>query len=170
MEEKKSLVLYFSRADENYNVGYISKGNTEIVAEYIADITGADMFKVERKIPYAKDYNTCIKEAQDEKNTGMMPELKERLESISDYDVIYIGSPVYWGGMPMPLINQLTSLNFKGKKVRVFVTHEGSGLSTIPLQAREYCVGADVDMNGLAIVGSKAKESKKEVKAWLEGE
>ena len=47
--------------------------------------------------------------------------------------------------------------------------NEGSGLSTIPSQAREYCVGADVDMNGLAIVGSKAKESKKEVKAWLEG-
>ena len=69
----------------------------------------------------------------------------------------------------MPLINQLQSLNFKGKKVRVFVTHEGSGLSTIPSQAREYCVGADVDMNGLAIVGSKAKESKNEVKAWLEG-
>ena len=57
---KKDLVIYFSRADENYTVGYVEKGNTEIVAEYISEITGADMFKVERKVPYAKDYMTCI--------------------------------------------------------------------------------------------------------------
>ena len=43
----KSLIIYFSRADENYAVGYIDKGNTEIVAEYVQELTGADMFKVE---------------------------------------------------------------------------------------------------------------------------
>ena len=45
MKDKKSLIIYFSRADENYNVGYISKGNTKIVAEYVRDLTNADMFK-----------------------------------------------------------------------------------------------------------------------------
>lgn len=61
----KSLIIYFSRADENYTVGYIDKGNTEIVAEYVQELTGADMFKVEPLIPYAADYNTCIKEAKE---------------------------------------------------------------------------------------------------------
>lgn len=56
MKDKKQIIIYFSRADENYGVGYIEKGNTEVVAEYIRDVTGADMFKVERKTPYAKDY------------------------------------------------------------------------------------------------------------------
>ena len=46
-KDKKSLVIYFSRADENYAVGYIEKGNTEIIAEYIKDIIGADLFKIE---------------------------------------------------------------------------------------------------------------------------
>ena len=57
----KSLIIYFSRADENYAVGWIDKGNTEIVAEFVQELTGADMFKVEPAVPYAKDYNTCIR-------------------------------------------------------------------------------------------------------------
>ncbi len=65
MKDKKSLIIYFSRADENYSVGYIEKGNTEIVAEYVRDLTGADMFKAEPLVPYAKDYMTCIKEAKE---------------------------------------------------------------------------------------------------------
>ena len=80
----KGMIIYFSRADENYSVGYITKGNTEVVAEYIRDITKADMFKVERKVPYAKDYNTCIKQAQDEQRRGERPELKQMINSIED--------------------------------------------------------------------------------------
>ena len=45
-KEKKSLIIYFSRADENYAVGYIDKGNTEVIAEYVQELTNADMFKV----------------------------------------------------------------------------------------------------------------------------
>lgn len=60
MRDKKSLVIYFSRADENYSVGYITKGNTEIIAEYISDITNGDLFKIEPLIPYSKDYQTAI--------------------------------------------------------------------------------------------------------------
>ena len=75
----KALVIYFSRIDENYFGGamrYITKGNTEVVAEYIQQITGADLFKVERKVDYAKDYRTCIQEAQVEQRKGELPELK----------------------------------------------------------------------------------------------
>ena len=56
-KDKKSLVIYFSRADENYSVGYITKGNTEVIAEYIRDITGADLFKIEGVEGYSADYN-----------------------------------------------------------------------------------------------------------------
>ena len=76
----KSLIIYFSRADENYNVGYIEKGNTEIVAEYLREMTGSDMFKVEQLVPYSANYMTCIKEAKD--RIGNAP-LKETLNDIS---------------------------------------------------------------------------------------
>ena len=59
---KKSIIIYFSRADENYVSGairYIDKGNTEVIAEYIRDIVGADMFKVEPLTPYSDDYKQC---------------------------------------------------------------------------------------------------------------
>ena len=63
-KDKKSLVIYFSRADENYAVGYIDKGNTEYIAEFVQEFTGADLFKVEPLVSYSKDYRTCIEEAK----------------------------------------------------------------------------------------------------------
>ena len=94
MKDKKSLIIYFSRADENYSVGYIEKGNTEIVAEYVRDLTGADMFKAEPLTPYAKDYQTCIEEAKERIHNAP---IKNALSDISEYEVIYIMSPIYWG-------------------------------------------------------------------------
>ena len=77
----KSLIIYFSRADENYSVGFIEKGNTEVVAEYVKELTSADMFKVEPLVEYAKDYNTCIKEAKE--RIGNAP-IKESIKNIKD--------------------------------------------------------------------------------------
>ena len=103
----KSLVIYFSRADENYSVGYIEKGNTEVIAEYISDITNnADLFKVEPLNPYSKDYATCINEAKERQRNHNAP-IALPVPSISDYEVIYIGSPIYWGTMPEELFTAL---------------------------------------------------------------
>ncbi|MBQ9266820.1 MAG: hypothetical protein IJ217_00805 [Clostridia bacterium] len=66
-KNKKSIIIYFSRADENYFGGamkYIDKGNTEVIAEFIQEITGADIFKVEPLEKYSEDYRTCIEEAK----------------------------------------------------------------------------------------------------------
>lgn len=162
----KSLVLYFSRADENYNVGYIDKGNTEVIAEYIQQITGSDIFKVERKIPYAKDYDSCINEAKIEIEDNAKPEIANTLESIDEYDIIYIGSPVYWGYMPRPLITQLEKLNWNGKTIKPFITHEGSGLASIPSQIKRICIGANV-LDGIAIQGSTVNSAKSKIESWI---
>lgn len=166
MNHKKSIIIYFSRADENYAVGYIEKGNTEIVAEYIHDLTGADMFKVERKIPYAKDYMTCIKEAQIEQQRGEKPALALELENIDGYDVVYVGAPIYWGTMPQPMFTQLEKLDWNGKIVKPFTTHEGSGLANVVSDLQKICKGAQVE-RGLAIRGSQAKNSKSQIQNWL---
>lgn len=163
---KKSLILYFSRADENYAVGFIDKGNTEVIAEYIRDLTGGDMFKVERKVPYAKDYNTCIKQAQIEQDRDERPELVKELDNIDQYEVIYIGAPVYWGYLPQPMVTQLEKLDFNGKIVRPFTTHEGSGLGSIPYQLKSLCKGAKIE-EGLAIRGSAVHSSKNRVENWI---
>ena len=164
---KKSLVIYFSRADENYAVGNIAKGNTEVIAEYIKDITGADLFKVEPVKPYSKDYKTCCNEALEEKRQNARPELKEYLKDISKYEVIYIGSPIYWGTMPMSMFTQLEKLDFTGKKIKIFTTHEGSGLGTVELDIKNICKGAKV-LKSLAIKGSLVHQSKEIVEKWIE--
>ena len=167
MNNKKSLILYFSREDENYSVGYIDKGNTEVIADFIKDITGADTFKVERKKAYPKEYMPCTKEAQEEQNIDARPELIKELDNIDNYDVIYIGSPVWWGVMPQPMVTQLEKLDFSGKTVRVFTTHEGSGLGSIPSQVKRLCVGANVLDNSLAIKGSSVNSAKSIVEDWI---
>ena len=160
----KILIIYFSRADENYAVGWIDKGNTEIVAEFVQELTGADMFKVEPTVPYAKDYNTCIREAK--QRIGNAP-IKEKLTDISAYDTVYVMSPIYWGTYAPEIETALEGLDFKGKYVRVVCTHEGSGLASMPSDVKKMCKGADVDLNGLAIVGSQAKNSKQKVTDWI---
>ena len=166
-KDKKSIIIYFSRADENYSVGYIDKGNTEVIAEYIKAITGADMFKVERKIPYAKDYQTCIEEAKKEQQENARPELLNTLNNIDDYEVIYIGSPIYWGTMPQPMFTQLEKLNWEGKTVRVFTTHEGSGLGNVVSDVKRICNKASVLDNSLAIQGSTVNTAKSKVEDWI---
>ena len=160
----KTLIIYFSRADENYAVGYIDKGNTEIVAEYVQELTGADMFKVEPLVPYAKDYMTCIKEAK--QRIGNAP-IKEKLTDISGYDTIFVMSPIYWGTYAPEMETALKGLDFTGKTVRVISTHEGSGLASMVTDVKRICKGGIVDTKGLAIVGSQAKTAKSKVKSWL---
>ena len=160
----KSLIIYFSRADENYSVGYISKGNTEYIAEFVQELTGADMFKVEPEVPYAADYKTCIEEAK--KRIGNAP-IKEKLTDISGYDTIFVMSPIYWGTYAPEIETALEGLDFTGKLIRVVSTHEGSGLASMPSDGKKMCKGAEVDMNGLAIVGSQAKNSKQKVTEWV---
>ena len=160
----KSLIIYFSRADENYAVGYITKGNTEIIAEYVQELTGADMFKVEPAVPYARDYNTCIREAKH--RIGNAP-IMEKLTDISAYDTVFVMSPIYWGTYAPEVETALEGLDFAGKTVRVICTHEGSGLASMPSDVKKMCKGANVDMKGLAIRGSQAKNAKQKVAEWL---
>ena len=165
----KSIVIYFSRIDENYFGGsmrYITKGNTEVVAEYIKDITNADLFKVERKIDYAKDYKTCIEEAKDEQRKGELPELKKYLDDISNYDVIFIGGPIYWGTLPQPMFTELERLDFNEKIIMPFTTHEGSGLANVVNDIKKLVKGAIIK-EGLPILGSSVNDSKEKIEQWI---
>ena len=164
MKDKKSLIIYFSRADENYSVGYVEKGNTEYIAEYVQEITNADMFKVEPLIPYAKDYQTCIKEAKE--RIGNAP-IKETINDISQYEVIYIKTPIYWGTYAPELETAIKDLDFTGKTIRIVTTHEGSGLANVPKDIKKICPNANVLDDAIAIVGSQAKDSKAKIESWV---
>lgn len=165
----KSLVIYYSRAGENYFDGefrHLVKGNTEVVAEKIAMLTHADLFKIEQVHPYSSHYDQSTKEALDDKRNKVRPELTHYLDSIDSYDVIYIGYPNYWGTFPMAVATQLEKLNLQGKTIKPFCTHEGSGMGTSMKDLKTLCVGATLE-RGLPIHGSRVLESDEQLKGWI---
>lgn len=165
-----SLVIYFSRAGENYFGGElknIEKGNTEVIAEYIRELDGADLFKVEPTTEYPADYMKCIDVAKKEQQEDARPEIKETLENIDAYDKVYIGFPNWWGTLPMPMFTQLEQLDFSGKTVKPFVTHEGSGFGSSQKDLDRLCQGAEIK-KGLSIPGANVSTAKDTVKAWID--
>ena len=172
METKqKTLVAFFSRADENYSVGYNKKGNTHIVAEMIAAETEADMFHIETVNPYPANYNECIEVAKREKQSKARPEIKGDVR-VEDYDVIFLGYPNWWGEMPMAVYTFIEKHNWQNKIVIPFCTHEGSGLSGTERRIQSACEGATV-MKGIAIRGYTAQNeqetTRKTVQTWIKG-
>ena len=164
VKDKKSLIIYFSRADENYAVGFIDKGNTEIIADYVREFTNSDVFKVEPLVSYAKDYQTCIKEAKN--RIGNAP-IKNILNDISRYEVIYIMSPIYWGTYAPEMETALKNLDFSGKIIRVITTHEGSGLGNVVNDVKKVCFGANVLDDAIAIKGTECKSARSKIESWV---
>ncbi len=165
----KSLVIYFSRAGENYFGGElknIEKGNTEVIAEYIQEETSADLFKVEPANEYPADYMKCIDVAKKEQQDDARPPIKETLTDISEYDTVFIGFPNWWGTLPMPMWTQLEELDFAGKTVKPFVTHEGSGFGSSERDLKKLCEGAEIK-KGLSIPGANVYDAKDMVSHWI---
>ena len=170
----KKLVVFFSHTGENYNVGNIEKGNTHIIADMIADATGADIFEIvpEKGYPH-DDYNECIEIAKEELQRDARPAVKGDVR-IEDYDVIFIGYPNWWGNPPMCVYTFIEKHDWNGKTVIPFITHEGSGMGGTDRKIASACEGANtLTGKGLAVQGTVAQENQtaaqKSVERWLEG-
>lgn len=168
----KSLVIYFSRTGENYmedGIRNINEGNTEIVAKKISEIIGADLFKVEPVKEYPYNYQECCDKAKKELEENKKPDIKKSLSNLDGYDIIYIGGPVWWGHYPCCLLTQLESLDFSGKIIKPFTTHEGSGLGNIMEDINKYCKNGIIK-NGLAIRGCEANNSTVKLESWCKND
>ena len=169
---KNILVAYFSRADENYNVGTIDKGNTQIVAEYIASEVGAESFHIETVTPYPADYDECCDVAKQELADKARPEIQGGVENMEQYDIVFLGYPIWWGDMPMAVYTFMDSYDFSDKVVIPFNTHEGSGESGTYSAIGSYLPNAQV-LDGMAIQGKTAQEfnsdTQQSVRDWLDG-
>ena len=168
---QNALVIYFSRTGEQYTVGVIEKGNTAIVAEMIAEQTGADLFEV---LPeddhYPMTYDALTDVAKQEQAENARPTYAGELPDLSAYDTIFIGAPVWWGDWPMIMYTVFENNDFSGKTLIPFSTHEGSGLSGFDQKLESACPGAAVG-EGLAVRGNDAQNAQETVRSdvsiWL---
>ena len=169
-QKPKVLVAYFSRTGEQYSVGNIKEGNTAVIAKMIAAKTGGDLFEIKLKNDnYPTKYRALTEVAQKEQRANARPEISEDVPNFASYDIVFIGTPNWWSDLPMVMYTFIEKYDWTGKKIAPFVTHEGSGLSSIP-QSIKNTTKAEV-LKGLSVYGHEAQNDREsaglKVDAWL---
>ena len=166
-KNQKALVVFFSHAGDNYAVGNIEVGNTKIVADYITEVTGAEQFEIVTHKYDGMAYNLLIELAKKEAKNGELPEYEGDID-LSQYDVVFIGGPVWWGTYPQVMFTFFKNHanDLKGKTVIPFTTHEGSGLASCVEDVKEAFPDANVT-KGWSIYGHEVRTNKSKVEKWL---
>lgn len=166
----KSVVVFFSRAGENYEVGVIDEGNTSMVAHSIAGKVVSDVFELVPAEEYPFGYDDCYAQAKKEQNENARPALSDTFAGFDEYDTVYLGYPIWHTDMPMILYTFIESKDWSGKKVMPFCTYGDSGMCGTDSRLKQLCKGADVK-EGLAIKGSDAQafgmDVDKSINSWL---
>ena len=170
---KKILVAYFSRTGEEYGVGVITKGNTAIVADAIAEITGGDKFEIKTVKPYPNDYRETTDIAKKEQQDNARPEIVGKPANLKDYDTVFLGYPIWWSDLPMAVYTFLENNDFNGKTIIPFCTSAGSYMTGKESRIADHAKGATVLNKGLGLPGRLSQDDPKTVKAevehWLKG-
>ena len=165
---KKILVAYFSRTGEEYGVGVITKGNTAIVADAIAEITGGDKFEIKTVKPYPHDYRETTDIAKKEQQDNARPEIVGKPANLKDYYTVFLGYPIWWSDLPMAVYTFLENNDFNGKTIIPFCTSAGSYMTGKESRIADHAKGATVLNKGLGLPGRLSQDDPKTVKAEVE--
>lgn len=163
--KKKALVVFFSHAGDNYAVGNIKVGNTKIVADYISAFTGANQFEIKTSKYDGMAYKPLCDLAKKEQENGELPPFEGSVD-VSQYDVVFIGGPVWWGTYPQVMFTFFNQYDLSGKTIIPFTTHEGSGLGSCVQDVKQAYPKANVT-EGFSIYGHDVRTGKERVEKWL---
>lgn len=168
----KVLVVYYSRKGENHMPGGIQvleKGHTACAAEYIRDALNADLFEIDTVTPYSENYRECCMQAVAEMKANARPEIRGYVNSIADYDTIFVCFPCWCGTAPMCVFTFLEHYDLSGKTIIPLCTNEGSGMANAVSDLQRSCKDATV-LPGLAVTGHKVKDSMDEIQNWAKAQ
>lgn len=139
---ENTLVVYFSMpetteadsmTEEEENSTVVINGdvlgNTQYAAMVIQENTGADIFRIEPQEPYTTNHEELVDIALQEREINTRPAIKDTIENFEQYDMIFIGYPIWWSDMPMIMYSFFDEYDFSGKTIIPFSTHGGSGLA-----------------------------------------
>ena len=154
-QNKKILIAYFSHT-----------GNTRVFAEAIQKQVGGSLWAIEPQDAYPKNHNQVVEQAKGEINSKFAPKLAKKIANIRDYDIIFIGTPIWWYTVAPPVRTFLTEYDLADKTIIPFSTHKGSGLSGIDKMMQEIQPKAKV-MEGLAIWDNQANSKQADITNWL---
>ena len=154
-QNQKVLVVYYSWG-----------GNTRVVAEKIKAQLGADIVEIVPETAYPTDYSECVAQARKETKAGFRPAIKTKIDNLGDYDVILVGTPNWCSTIAPPVATFLEQNKFNGKKMALFVTHGGGGLSRCENDMRNIVSNAYFLKSGV-FSGSSVASSDDDIAKWL---
>lgn len=157
VEEKKALVLYFSQS-----------GHTETVANYIQKETNADIIQIQTKVPYPNNLDELYQIGQNELDQNARPELLNDTIELSDYDIIFLGYPIWGGTCPMAIFTLLEQNDFSNTVIAPFCTHGGSGLANSISDLEEQLPENSTVLEGFSVNGNDVKDAYQNVENWLQ--
>lgn len=177
-EEQDILVAYFTRSnnvDQEPGVDAVSRasfnvegdqvyGNTELLAQYIEEAAGGDMFSIMTAEPYPYDVDETIDLINEQGDHRS--ELTTHVENMEDYDVVFIGFPIWYATMPEPVISFLNEYDFSGKTIIPFSTHRGSRFGSSIGDLQEMLPEATI-LDGFTVDGDSAVNARQDVQNWL---
>lgn len=167
-DSSKVLIVYLSRTN-----------NTKAIAEIIQKNVGGTLVALELQTPYPENYQAIVQQVAKENETGYLPPLKTKIDSIEKYNIIFIGFPTWGMQMPPPMKSFLREYDFSGKTIVPFNTNAGYGIGSSFQSVKQLCPNSTipdgfttkggVERDGVYFVmqGEKLKEAETEVKAWL---
>ena len=166
----KTLVAYFSHVGENLQnneIVELTKGNTEVVAEKIAELTGGDLYKIEEEEPYPYKYDDCLRRSRREDENNEHPALKAGMRlNMDDYDIVYIGFPIWYRTYPRVVASFLDAYDFSNKKIRPFCTNDEGTFGISLLEMQSVLKGAEFT-DGLAIRGVDVNNADERIKVFV---
>ena len=175
-----TLVVYFSRVgntDFPDDIDAVSsatlsrkdgelKGNAQLMAEWMADEAGADLFEIQTESTYPIDYRETTDVAKREQNENARPVLKNHIDDFDGYSFVYLVFPNWWADLPMPLYSFFDEYDFAGKTIYVSITHEGSGFSRTVGTIQSLEPDALV-VEGISIRGASVPDSEDTVRQFV---
>ena len=157
---KKILVVYYSW----------SNGNTEKIAEQLADACDADLARIETVEPYPEDYEQTVQQGQDEVNAGFEPEIEPLTCDPANYDVIAVGTPTWWYTMAPAVSTFFSAGDWAGKTVVPFMTNggwPGNVIDDMKDAAAGATFGPALEVQFDSTGGPRQETSQREVDAWI---
>jgi flavodoxin len=174
---RKILIAYFSMPETD-GVDAVSgasrvvvdgkvSGNVEFVANIIQKTVGGDLFTIRTVRTYPGEHRPLLEAAQNEQRTNARPPLATHISNLQNYDTIFVGYPIWWYDLPMPLYSFFDEYNFAGKTIIPFTVHGGSRFSGTVEKITALEPRATVSGEGLAISRNAVARSERDITAWL---
>ena len=170
------LIAYFSWADNavlDEDVDAVASpsvtapGNVQQLAGWVQEETGGTLFLIQVTEPYPSDWDQCLERANQERGQDARPELAESVENMEDYDVVFLGYPNWWYGVPMALLSFLENHDLAGKQVYLFCSHGTGGLASSVEIITEALPDSEISANIFDCYEEDAPDSQEEIRQWV---